>query len=71
MSLFVCSECNCIENSGASNYFIRKLEGEPPLCSECDSEIGEWHNLFPKIEAVPNEAHETTIKRAFEAKESA
>lgn len=53
MSLFRCTKCKCIENTACSNfwvavYFKKKL----PLCSECDPEIGLWHNLFEKKSAV-------------------
>lgn len=50
MPLFQCSKCNCVENTAISRYWRRK-EGSPPLCSECDSEIGKWHGVFPKTSA--------------------
>jgi hypothetical protein len=46
MSLYECTRCHAVENTGAAGYYARKLEGEPPLCSECAT--GEWHGLFPK-----------------------
>lgn len=59
MPLFRCSKCGCVENTAVSNYWtrtIRSIKGEkektPPLCSECDPEIGIWHGYFPKHSAV-------------------
>jgi len=51
MSLFKCSKCGCIENTAVSHYWVRKVDKEPPLCSECDPGIGKWHNIFPKQSA--------------------
>ncbi|SRR5690554_3939614 len=61
MSLFECSGCGCIENTALCNYHVRRYhhddydqhpEKYPPLCSECDPEIGEWHGQFEKRSAV-------------------
>jgi hypothetical protein len=49
MSLFRCSKCGCVENTALSRYWMR--EEKPPLCSECDPEIGKWHGAFPKEDA--------------------
>ena len=50
MSLFQCGKCGCVENTALShwawNKFMEKMEIE--LCSECDPQIGKWHNQFPK-----------------------
>ena len=46
MSLFRCEKCNCIENTALSGYNYRG--NKKALCSECDPEIGKWHNHFPK-----------------------
>ena len=57
MPLFECSKCGCIENTALSRYwgrFMNHVEGEefpPALCSECDPEIKEWHDQFPKVSA--------------------
>lgn len=50
MPLFICSKCGCIENTALSLYWVRSFSDKetPPLCSECDPEIGKWHNRFPK-----------------------
>lgn len=50
MSLFQCNKCGCVENTATSMYNCRE-PGQPPLCSECDPEIGKWHNCFPKESA--------------------
>ena len=60
MSAFRCEQCGCVENTACSNYWSRKyphsetgetLPSLPLLCSECDSEIGKWHGMFPKKSA--------------------
>jgi hypothetical protein len=48
MSLFVCSDCNTVDNTAVTNYAVRRLHKLPPLCSECDPDIGKWHGLFEK-----------------------
>ncbi len=52
MSLFVCEECGCIENTALSRFWVRKTDLGPndgrALCSECDPETREWHGRFPK-----------------------
>jgi hypothetical protein len=47
MSVFVCDQCDCLENTACSGYWFRK-KGDPALCSECDPQIGKWHGIFPK-----------------------
>lgn len=60
MPVFECTKCGCIENTACSNYWIHtfkpankgllgKDEITDPLCSECDPDIGKWHNKFPKM----------------------
>jgi hypothetical protein len=49
MSLFKCSGCGCVENTALSGFWFKG--DKPPLCSECDPEIGQWHGLFPKEDA--------------------
>ena len=52
MPIFRCTKCGCIENTACSNYWsqvtVHDGEKQEPLCSECDPEIGKWHNNFPK-----------------------
>lgn len=51
MSTFVCEKCRCIENTALSHFWLR---GDGPgLCSECDPEVGRWHECFPKTEYDP------------------
>jgi hypothetical protein len=47
MSLFVCSECRCIENTALSHFWFRP-ERDTALCSDCDPEINQWHGRFEK-----------------------
>lgn len=55
MGLFVCDECNVVENTALSRYWVRntvlapELEGRA-LCSQCDPETGRWHGKFPREE---------------------
>lgn len=49
MSLFRCTECGHVENTAVSNYVVRRLERKPPLCSQCDPEIGKWHGRFKRF----------------------
>lgn len=52
MSLFVCEECGCIENTAlAPRFWSRKVDGGDPrsLCSVCDPEgPQEWHGRFDR-----------------------
>lgn len=50
MSLFVCEECRCIENTGLSGFWLRNTRtgAGRALCSECDPMIGQWHGHFHK-----------------------
>lgn len=59
MPVFMCSKCGCIENTAVSNYWTRNMHhtglnkpDNPPLCSECDPEIGKWHGRFEKKSAI-------------------
>jgi hypothetical protein len=50
MSLFVCEECNVIENTATSRYWVRNVDGDGrALCSQCDPELGQWHGVFPRV----------------------
>lgn len=51
MSLFVCDQCNCIENTACCGYWWRG-DGKK-LCSECDPQFKKWHGRFPKREFNP------------------
>lgn len=49
MSIFKCSKCGVVENTALSHYFWNVYqEKKPPLCSECDPEIGKWHGEFTR-----------------------
>jgi hypothetical protein len=48
MSLFACAGCGCVENSACCNYWSRKIDKLPLLCSECDPDIKVWHGRFAK-----------------------
>lgn len=51
MPLFKCSSCGCVENTAVCHYWSDFRE-RPPLCSECDPQIGKWHGLFDKKPAT-------------------
>lgn len=55
MSIFVCEECGCIENTALSRFHMRG-DG-PALCSACDPEIGRWHGHFAKRPYDPETDH--------------
>lgn len=65
MSLFICSNCGCLENTALCGYWFRTKMDEP-LCSECDPRIGKWHGCFPKKkwegEEVLNEKQKIKLK---------
>jgi hypothetical protein len=46
MSLFVCDECGCVENTALSLFWVR--EDGPALCSHCDPKIDGWHGMFDR-----------------------
>ena len=54
MSLYLCVECGCVENTALANYWGRLYKAPPfetdgrALCSECDPAIGKWHGEFEK-----------------------
>jgi hypothetical protein len=53
MSLFMCRNCGCVDNTAMGNYWWTvHSEHKPPLCTECDPEIGKWHGQFPKRSAA-------------------
>lgn len=51
MPLFRCEKCGVVENTAVCNYWRRKRNHEPLLCTECDPEIGAWHQEFLKRKA--------------------
>jgi hypothetical protein len=50
MSLFVCDDCGCVENTalaGPGGYWGRtRLDGKA-RCSACNPKVGKWHGHFP------------------------
>jgi len=75
MPIFVCSKCHCLENTACCEFWCRDREKNPPLCSECDPEIGKWHGSFPKtpydpkihkVEWLPRELRATSPQRKKE-----
>jgi hypothetical protein len=65
VSVFVCDECGCIDNTALTNYWSRNMKrpggrGGKALCSECDPDIGRWHGRFdrrpydPEVDAPIN-----------------
>lgn len=64
MGVFVCDECNCVENTALGHYWARSRltfkdssKNGKALCSECtpaefsdgsSTRKGKWHNKFPK-----------------------
>lgn len=55
MSIFVCEECGCIENTALSSFWMRNGNGRTgqALCSACDPTIGRWHGMFPRRQYDP------------------
>lgn len=52
MPLFECSKCHYVENTATSNYWIKVArDGQEPLCSVCDPDIGKWHGEFERFPA--------------------
>jgi hypothetical protein len=50
MSLFVCDNCGCVDNTALGFYWgrnIKEMDGDGrALCSECKE--GKWHGQFEK-----------------------
>jgi hypothetical protein len=56
VSLFVCEECGCIENTALSNFWLREhglTQDKRALCTACDPTINEWHGTFPRRKYDP------------------
>lgn len=50
MPLYECSKCGAIDNTALTNFWVDRLHlKKPPLCSECDPDIGKWHGKFQKL----------------------
>jgi hypothetical protein len=52
MPLFPCRQCLAVENTACCNYWFRKSNEKPLLCSACDPQIGKWHGVFKKRSAI-------------------
>jgi len=48
MPLFVCDECNSVDNTATSHYWQSHMAGTPALCSACDPKSGRWHDIFER-----------------------
>lgn len=48
MPIFVCDQCNVIENTATSLFWNTVATNKPALCSQCDPKLGKWHNIFPR-----------------------
>ena len=47
MSLFVCEECEHVENTALGQFWMRSRQADPrALCSLCAT--GTWHGRFPR-----------------------
>lgn len=62
MSLFVCDECETVENTalaGVFGYWCRGADGRDgkARCSNCNPEVGKWHGFFPR-ETYDPERHQ-------------
>lgn len=61
MPIFRCSKCGMVDNTAISGYWCwvnhwpegatdaSQMEKRPPLCSQCNPEIGQWHGRFPRF----------------------
>lgn len=60
MPIFKCSKCGAVDNTAISGYWswvhyfpdgatdAKQMVKRPPLCSECNPEIGKWHGEWEK-----------------------
>jgi hypothetical protein len=48
MPNFKCTKCGCLENTAVSGYSWTSDKSKV-LCSQCDPQIGKWHNYFERI----------------------
>ena len=49
MSLYVCQQCQNIENTALSSYWWNPKH----LCSKCEPTIGKWHGRFAETKFNP------------------
>jgi hypothetical protein len=59
MSLFLCPQCGCVDNTAPAGYWGQKYSDgiQKPLCTECST--GKWHDIFPK--QMPQESGHTAV----------
>lgn len=49
MPLFECTVCHIVDNTAVTNFWWDvQHDGKPALCSQCDPQIGKWHDRFPR-----------------------
>jgi hypothetical protein len=48
VSLFVCSDCQTVENTALCGFWFRP-EHSHAQCSACDPAIGAWHGIFERV----------------------
>lgn len=68
MPLFVCKECQCIENTALSGYWWRIFNAldKRALCSGCDKTfVNGWHNKFSKEKFNPETWEYESDSREF------
>lgn len=65
MPLFICSECECVDNTALGNFWSRQINKQPPLCAECDPGIGKWHDAFDKVKATDEERAQVDSQGLF------
>ena len=56
MPLYECSNCGTVDNTALTNFWQRRIENQPQLCSKCDPEIGHWHGKFPQMTRTEHDA---------------
>ena len=49
---FKCDKCECIESINLCHYWSNRIQKKQLLCSQCDPEIGKWHNRIEKKSAI-------------------
>ena len=66
MPMFVCSECQAIDDTKAGGKFDLDSD-EPFLCCECHT--GHWHDNFAKVKATPRKIVENFVEHYQYAKD--
>lgn len=73
MSLFQCEACGCRENTATCNFWMRNDVDSAckgmKLCSACDTDIGKWHDHFPRV-FLPIGMFETNTRGNLSHKET-